>query len=235
MNFQRLSGSLIALFLLGSVTPMEGQDGRRRLEIPGSVPHDTSRPHFGVKGITEPDEPATLEPPAPTSYKDPKYKLSFKVPAGWNFERKDGLLSNFGIDTHSYRRNLEMRGVAAINYNPYPVSTFASASFYFSVVPKATPQSCADLTSSGSIKPLQDAEIGGTTFRHGRDQHGRVCTESRDEIFTALRGKSCFRFDLVVNTFCAQTSGAMEISPTQLDDVDSRLANILGSVKFDEN
>ena len=227
-----VAAALLVLFL--PAVHALGQDGRRRLDVPGTVPHDASKPHLGVRGLTEPDEPAHPEPAA-TSYRDPKYRLSFQVPAGWNFERHDGVLSNFGVDTRATRRNLDVRGVAAINYNPYPVSTFASASFYYSVLPKSTPQNCAEQAASGPVKPLGEAEIGGMSFRHGRDQHGRVCTESRDEVFTALRGKSCLRFDLVVNTFCSETSGAMEISPNQLHDVDSRLAGILGSVHFEEN
>ena len=48
-----------------------------------------------------------------------------------------------------------------------------------------------------------------------------------------MRGQSCLRFDLLVNTFCAETSGAMEINAEQLKDVEQRLAGILGSVRFE--
>jgi hypothetical protein len=211
------------------------QDGRRRLDLPGTVPHDASKPHLGVRNLTGADQPLKLEPPESTDYHDPKYKLSFKVPPGWMFERKDGLLSNFSEDTHAPHRGVDVRGVAAINYNPYPITTFASANFYFSVQPHSSEQSCAEQTRAGAVKPMDPAEVDGVPFQHGHEQHGQVCTESRDEIFTALRGKSCYRFDLVVNTFCSATSGAMEITPDQLDDVDTRLAGILGSVKFEEN
>ncbi len=223
-----------AALVLCSALAMRAQEGRRRLDTPGTVPHDPPRPRLGVRGLTEPDEPAYPEPAA-TNYHDAKYKLTFHVPAGWNFERHDGVLSNFGVDTRATRRNLDVRGVAALNYNPYPVSTFASANFYYSVLPHANPQTCADQASSGHVTPLGEAQVDGISFRHGRDQHGHVCTESRDEVFTTLRGKSCLRFDLVVNTFCSETSGAMEISPNQLRDVDSRLAAILGSVHFEQN
>jgi hypothetical protein len=196
--------------------------------MPKLPPH----PHAGVKGITEPDEPEHPTPSA-TDFHDAKYRLAFHVPAGWNFERKDGVLSNFGVDVRTTNRQLDVRGVASLNYNPYPVSTFSGANFYYSVMPRTTAAACAAQATTGHLKPRPDISVAGITFKHGKDEHGAVCTESRDEVFTAMQGKSCLRFDLVVNTFCAETSGAMEISAHQLSDVDTRLANILGSIKID--
>ena len=60
-----------------------------------------------------------------------------------------------------------------------------------------------------------------------------ICTESRDDVFTTMRGGTCLRFDLVVNTFCSQTSGALELSPKQLGDIDTRLGGILQSIHVD--
>ncbi len=192
-----------------------------------------ARRGLGVKGITEPDEPANRQPAKELDFRDPKYKLSFRIPAGWNFEKRDGLLSNFGVDVRSTRRNLDVRGVAAINYNPWPVTTFSGAPFYYSVLPRADAAACAAQAGTGHVKPSGELHIAGVAFRHGHDQHGAVCTESRDDVFTAMRGKSCLRFDLVVNTFCAQTSGAMEMNNLQLGDVNTRLANILDSIHIE--
>lgn len=212
------------------------EQGRRRLDVPGTVPHDAPpiapKKHLGVKGITEPDEPEHPTPAA-TDFRDARYGLSFHVPAGWNFEKQDGQLSNFGVDVRSTTRKLDVRGVATINYNPYPVSTFAGATFYYSVTPRSDAASCTAQAVKTPMKPESDLRISGLPFHHGRDQHGNVCTESRDDVFTAMRGKSCLRFDLVVNTFCAQSSGAMEISSQQLGDIDTRLASILDSIHLD--
>ncbi len=187
-------------------------------------------PHLPVRGLTEPAEPENPDPATARPFTDTKYHVSFTVPAGWNLERKDGLLSNFGTDTPTARRKTDVRGVAALNFNPWPVSTFASALFYYSVLPRATADQCAAQTTTLGVKPLPDTQIDGTAFHHGHDHRGKVCTEARDEVFTTLQGHSCLRFDLVVNTFCAETSGAQEITPPQLEDVDRRLATLLGSV-----
>ena len=93
--------------------------------------------------------------------------------------------------------------------------------------------SCAAQATTGHLKPQKDVRIAGLPFKHGRDEHGSVCTESRDEVFTALQGRTCLRFDLLVNTFCSQTSGAMEISKDQLADVQGRLGNILDSIRIE--
>jgi hypothetical protein len=185
-----------------------------------------------IKGLTVPDNPEHPEPAA-RDFRDRSYGVAFHVPAGWNFERKDGILSNFGKDVRSARRGLDVRGVAAINFNPYPPTTFAGAMFYYSVLPHSDANACAVQATTGHLKPKADVPIGGVVFKHGQDQHGTICTESRDEVFTALRGRSCLRFDLVVNTFCAQSSGAMEITPDQLGDVNTRLGNMLGSIRID--
>lgn len=201
-------------------------------EHPQQKPVTPKMPRMPLRGFTEPDEPANPDPATARTFSDPKYKVSFTVPAGWNLEKQDGLLSNFGVDTRTARRRTDVRGVAAINFNPWPVSTFAGAIFYYSVIPRANVAMCAAQTETRPVKPLADASIDGTPFHHGHDKHGVVCTEARDEVFTAMQGNACLRFDLVVNTFCAETSGAMEITPAQLDDVDRRLAGLLGSVKL---
>lgn len=185
-----------------------------------------------LPGFNVPDEPKQLTPAA-TDFYDKKYKLRLHIPAGWNFTRRDGEISNFGVDTRNTHSGLEVRAVAAINYNPYPPTTFSGALVYYSVQPRSTPQACAAQSSSGYMKPLGEEMLSGVKFQHGRDNHGVGCIESRDDVFTAMRGGACLRFDLVVNTFCESSSGVHEIGPKQLGDIQTRLANILGSLHFD--
>ena len=192
-------------------------------------------PHLPARGLTEPDVPATLDPPTSRTFTDPKYKVAFTVPAGWNFEKKDGLLSNFGVDTATVRRRTDVRGVAALNFNPWPVTTFASALFYYSVLPRTTAAQCAEQTTTKGVKPLPETPIDSTPFHHGYEHHGKVCTEARDDVFAGMQGRTCLRFDLVINTFCAETSGAMEINQTQINDVEVRLGTLLSSVTLGQS
>ncbi|MEZ2345619.1 hypothetical protein [Terriglobus sp. RCC_193] len=185
-----------------------------------------------LKGFTVPNEPANLQPAA-SVFHDSKYHVSYRVPAGWDTERKDGILSDLEKDVRSASGSMQVRGVSAMNYNPYPPTTFSGALFYYSVLPNANAQSCSALATTGKLKPKPDVTIAGIAFKHGQDQHGGMCTESRDEVFTTLKGNTCLRFDLVVNTFCAESSGAVEMNPQQLGDVNTRLANILGSLHID--
>lgn len=191
----------------------------------------TPRNPQDLKGLTSPNEPANLQPAAST-FRDPKYKVAFRVPAGWDTEHKDGVLSNLGKDIRTAKSSMNVRGVAAMNYNPYPPTTFSGALFYYSVVPRSNQAACTALATTGHLKPMPEVTVNGTSFKHGQDQHGGMCTESRDEVFTTLRGTACFRFDLVVNTFCPQGSGAMQINASQLTDINKRLANILGSIQI---
>ncbi len=242
VQFARCFRSAALLFLFASTGLAQAQTGSQAVP-PSTAPtppelHEHAHPkpvtprlpRLPVRGLTEPAEPATPDPAEARPFHDAKYKVSFTVPAGWNFEQKDGLLSNFGVDTPTARRRTDVRGVAAINFNPWPVSTFAGALFYYSVIPRAKAGMCAEQTTTRGVKPLPESQIDGTPFHHGAEHHGKVCTESRDDMFTAMQGKNCVRFDLVVNTFCAETSGAQEITPAQLSDVDKRLAALLGSV-----
>ena len=88
--------------------------------------------------------------------------------------------------------------------------------FYYSVLPRADAKDCTAQATTGYLKAKPGVQIGGASFQRGQDQHGTICTESRDEVFTTLRGRSCLRFDLVVNT-----------------DVNTRLGNILQSVRIE--
>lgn len=179
-----------------------------------------------------PDEPANPQPAA-SVFRDSKYHVIYRVPAGWDTERKDGVLSDLKKDVRSANGSMQVRGVSAMNYNPYPPTTFSGALFYYSVVPNANAQSCSALATTGKLKPKSDVTIAGIAFKHGQDQHGNGCIESRDEVFTTLKGNTCLRFDLVVNTFCGESSGAVEMNERQLGDVNTRLANILGSIHID--
>ena len=61
-----------------------------------------------------------------------------------------------------------------------------------------------------------------------------ICTEERDDVYTAIRGTTCYRFDLVINTFCGgEISGSRDMTVQQLEAVRRRLETILTSVSFD--
>ena len=181
--------------------------------------------------------PAQTEPTTPPAqpFHDTHYGVSFQIPAAWNLSRKDSDLSTFSLDARTAPRTAQLRAVADIAFNPFPYSTFSGALFYFSVTPHAKE---ADCTQQASVKPPRTPSttpIGGISFTHGYDEHGGICIESRDEIYTAYRNKSCYRFDLVINTFCGGEAGggARDITPRELEAIRKRMQTILDSVHFD--
>ena len=160
--------------------------------------------------------------------------VSFDLPAGWNFARRDGELSTFALDARSSLPNTHFRSVAQLAFNPFPYSTFAGALFYASTTPHSTALQCSNQATAPASHPVSTAEIGSVPFKHGYNEHGEVCTEERDEIYTALRQDTCYRFDLVINTFCGgEVSGSRDLTPQQLDAVRHRLEGILQTVSFD--
>ena len=184
-------------------------------------------------------EPST--PPA-QPFHDARYGVSFTVPAAWNLTRKDAEVSTFRFDARTATRATQLRAVATITFNPHPYSTFSGALFYFSVTPHATPAQCTAQalpkpSAQASVQPVRSittTQIDGIPFTHGYDEHGVICTESRDEIYTTSRNNACYRFDVVINTFCGgDVSGVQDISPRELDAVRHRMQTILDSVKFD--
>ncbi len=188
------------------------------------------------------------------SFVDKHDKVSFTVPRGWELARKDGQISTFHLDARSAPPNTQLRGLAMLDFNPYPFSTLAGALFYFSVEPHTSDAECAAQATAPSgpapdpadtapestpvastadpniHKDTQD--IAGITFAHGHDEHGQICIEARDEVYTAWHKHSCYRFDLAMNTFCAEASGAQPISSKQIKAVDQRMADILSTVTF---
>lgn len=197
-----------------------------------------------IAGVAEPI-PAMLRPPAPMpdpstpparTFHDPQYGVSFTVPTAWDLTRKDSDVSTFNLDARSAVRATRMRAVASIAFNPHPTSTFSGALFYFSVTPNTTPAQCSNQATAQAPRKVTTAKIGGVSFNHGYDQHGVICTEARDEIYTAPRENACYRFDLVINTYCGgDVSGVRDITPDELNSVRNRMQAILDSVRFDTN
>jgi hypothetical protein len=172
-------------------------------------------------------------PPAST-FHDSQYGVTFQVPAAWIITRRDAELSTFALDTRTAPTTARMRGLATIAFNPHPTSTFSAALFYFSVTPHVTEQQCRSQASAQAPHTVTTAQIGGIPFAHGYDEHGTICTESRDEVYTALKKNACYRFDLIIHNFCGgDVSGIRDISPAELNSVRQRLDGILNTVTFD--
>ena len=160
--------------------------------------------------------------------------LSFDLPAGWNFARRDGELSTFALDARSSLPNTHLLSVAQLAFNPFPYSTFAGALFYTSTTPHSTPLSCSNQATAPPSHPITTQQVGSVPFKHGYNEHGEICTEERDEVYTALRSGTCYRFDLVINTFCGgEISGSRDMTAQQLEAIRHRLENILNTVQFD--
>jgi len=167
------------------------------------------------------------------SYRDSHYGVRFHIPAGWNFARKDHQISTFRLDARSSGSGSQMRAVASLDFNPFPLSTLSGATFYYSVEKHSTDSDCELQATHFGAKSRDIRDINGMNFVHGHDEHGHFCVEARDEIYTAFRKGSCYRFDLVINTFCSETSGAEELSEEQMRDIEGRMEGILSTVTFD--
>jgi hypothetical protein len=184
--------------------------------------------------------PSTATVPDPTTpaasiFHDARYGVSFKVPTAWTLTRHDAEVSTFAFDARTAPSSSLMRGLATISFNPHPTSTFAGALFYFTVTPRSFEDECRGQAQAQAPRTVTTEQIGGTAFTHGYDEHGTICTESRDEIYTALRNHACYRFDLVINTFCGgDVSGMRDITPAELSAVEKRLQTILSTVTFDQ-
>jgi hypothetical protein len=207
-----------------------------RFILPLALALATTAPIFAQQKLLTP----TLTPPDPKtplahSFSDPRSGISFQVPAGWNLTRKDHEVSTFSLDARSAIKTTQMRAVANITFNPFPLSTFAGAYFYASLTPHVNDADCARQASAQNPHPAATTTVAGTPFTHGHDEHGGICTESRDEIYTADRNGSCYRFDLVINNFCGgDVSGVRDMTDKELESVRKRLEAILATVQFDK-
>lgn len=209
--------------LLTAIASVQAQTNPPR-GVPEAVP-PLLQPHAAAP------EPST--PPA-RLFRDSRYGVSFTVPPAWNLTRKDYEVSTFHLDARNAAHNAQLRAVAIISFNPHPTSTFAGALFYFSVAPSTTASQCAAEASARSPRNATSIQIDGLTFEHGYDEHGGICTESRDEIYAGEHKGSCYRFDAVINNFCGgDVSGVRDISDGELDSVRRRMQAILDSVRFD--
>jgi hypothetical protein len=198
-----------------------------------------TRPTPGVPESVPPmlrGQPPAPEPTTPSArpFHDSHYGVTFTIPTAWNLNRKDFEVSTFRFDAPTATRATQLRAVATISFNPHPYSTFSGALFYFSVTPHTTPTQCSAQASAQAPRTITSTPIAGIPFTHGYSEHGTICTESRDEIYTTPRKNACYRFDVVINTFCGgDVSGVKDITSQELDAVRHRMQTILDSVKFD--
>src|SRR5271168_941342 len=221
-----LSCTTIALLtVLCAIAPAHaGAQGKPILGKPEPVPPL-------LQGKAPGPEPTT--PPA-RPFHDSRYGVSFTIPPAWNIDRKDGDVSTFRLDARNAAHTAQMRAVATISFNPHPYSTFSGALFYFSVTPNVTANQCAFQASARAPHTVSTTQVAGIPFTHGYDEHGGICTESRDEIYTTAHNDACYRFDAVINNFCGgDVSGVQDITDRELDDVRKRMQSILNTVRFD--
>src|SRR5258707_2142759 len=174
-------------------------------------------------------------PPA-RPFHDPRYGVSFTIPPAWNITRRDGDVSTFNLDARNAAHTAQMRAVASISFNPHPYSTFSGALFYYSVTPNVTANQCAAQAIARAPHTVTTTSVAGVPFTHGYDEHGGICTESRDEIYTTPHNNVCYRFDAVINNFCGgDVSGVKDIPDPELDDVRKRMQSFLHTRHFETN
>jgi hypothetical protein len=205
----------------------------------GPSNHASSKPIPGqpeqVPAFLKPKPPAP-EPTTPPArpFHDSRYGVSFTIPPAWNVDRKDGDVSTFRLDARNAAHTAQMRAVATISFNPHPTSTFSGALFYYSVIPNVSANQCAAQAIARAPHSVTTTQVAGVPFTHGYDEHGGICTESRDEIYTTEHGDACYRFDAVINSFCGgDVSGVRDITDHELDDVRKRMQSILNTIRFD--
>src|SRR5579859_141306 len=94
------------------------------------------------------------EPPTPAArpFHDSRSGVSFQVPAGWDLNRKDRQVSTFNLDARSTIKSTQLRAVANITFNPFPLSTFSGAYFYVSFTPRLSATACARQASVKNAK-----------------------------------------------------------------------------------
>ncbi len=221
--------TLAVLTALSATVPARAQNGQDN-SITKPVP---GKPE-PVPAFLKP-KPASAEPTTPPArpFHDPRYGVSFTIPPAWNIDRRDGTVSTFRLDARNAAHTAQMRAVASISFNPHPQSTFSGALFYFSVAPISANQ-CAAQAIARAPRTVATTQVAGVPFTHGYDEHGSICTESRDEIYTTEHGDACYRFDAVINNFCGgDVSGVRDITDHELDDVRKRMQSILNTIRFD--
>src|SRR5277367_6057754 len=91
--------------------------------------------HAQLKPFAPPPAPSDPKIPPARSFSDPHSGVTFQVPAGWALTRKDHEVSTFSLDARSATHSTQMRAVANITFNPFPLSTFSGAYFYASLTP----------------------------------------------------------------------------------------------------
>ena len=168
--------------------------------------------------------------------------LTLDVPTTWIIATRDHEISTFHHEARTAPPHTRFRLVAAIPENPFPFSTFSGAHFYLSLVPKLNEAQCAQQVDPPATaypqapKGLSDAIpiVADKKAHHGHDEHGTLCTEYRDDIYTISTHNGCLRFDLAMNNFCGgEVSGVKDMTQNEILSIRQQMETILKSVRFD--
>lgn len=209
------------------VLAIAGVAGAQQKQVPKAVPVPLMPKTQPRQKVAEP-----TSPPAQT-VEDARTHVSFRLPAGWNVTHKDGEVSTFHLDARTAPKQTQLYTVASLGFNPFPYSTFSGALFYVSSTPHSTAAACASQTTTPPARALEPQVIGDVQFSRGRDEYRKICVESRDVEYTALRAGRCVRFDLAVNTFCGgEVSGVQDMTEAELGSVFKRLEGVMETVRF---
>ena len=183
--------------------------------------------------------------PAQVTIHDTADHLTFDLPSTWLVATHDRELSTFHQEARTAPKSTRLRYVAAIPENPFPLSTFSGAHIYISLVPHLNAAQCeAQVTSPPERAPIHYLShpeplstavptIAGRKASHGHDEHGILCTEYRDDIYTIPIKTGCLRFDLAMNNFCGgEVSGARDMTHDEIIHIRERMEEILNSVRI---
>ncbi len=213
--------SMLLLFALSAY----GQEKQVPKAVPIPVPVPSQHPQREVP------DPVT---PAAQTVTDAKTRVTFRLPAAWNLNRKDGEVSTYRLDARTAPQTAEVRAVASLAFNPYPLSTFAGAMLYLSVVPHSTAAACAAETTTKPDTPLARRDCRRREVSDAaRMSTGRSARRRAMWCIRRCGRGSCLRFDLAINTFCGgEVSGAQEMTEAQLRAIFKRMEGILETVRF---
>jgi hypothetical protein len=157
-----------ATLLLGLAMMSCAQSQQQHVQVPTSVPSSAHEQTF----------------------RDAQFGVRFRVPPGWEITRRDHEISTFHMDARTAPPSLQLRSVVSLDFNPFPQSTLAGALVYYSVEKHAKAAGCVQ-QAAGKGEPADTLQIGGMNFVHAYDEHGGVCVEARDDVYTAFLKGAC--------------------------------------------
>lgn len=116
-------------------------------------------------------------------------------------------------------------------------TNLTGAEFVFALQRGTSSRDCMHpVAQFASGSHVDSVTLNGIEYAHNSAETGGMCHQMKEDVYTTYQNNGCYIFDLSVQTICSgAVDGMRDATKKELADVDTRLIDILETVRIDQH